>query len=341
MAPPASGVGLDFPLISRWKAALAAAPEFPPAYDATHAYVALRNRQLVAVALDSGKPSWSVECPMTAAPAAGDQLAFAGGAGFVQAHAQRDGAREWISPIDGTVASLYWDTGWLLAVTDRQELLALRARDGGVVWRRALAAPLSAAPAPAGDRLYLALADGSIAALALETGDPVWAIALAGAASAILPLAERIYVGSTDNNFYCLSPVQGAVLWKWKTGADIVGKPALDARRVYFVSLDNVLRALDRTSGSVQWQKPLPMRPSAGPLLTGWTLVVAGVAAELHAFSTELNGAPTGDLVLLTPEKRERQLAAEPHLTPGDLLVLITKGGEMEAFAGSPSPSGP
>ena len=144
-----------------------------------------------------------------------------------------------------------------------------------------------------------------------------------------------------DDSFYCLAAKDGKVIWRWKTGADVIGTPAIDAKRIYFVSLDNVLRALDRDSGSVRWQKPLPMRPATGPLLTGWTIVVAGSAAELHAFSSEFNGQPMGDLILRSPQNQEMQLAAPPHLTADTTLVLITKGGQMQALIGSPSPSGP
>ena len=131
------------------------------------------------------------------------------------------------------------------------------------------------------------------------------------------------------------------MVWRWKTGADVIGTPAIDAKRVYFVSLDNVLRALDRNSGSVRWQKSLPMRPASGPLLTGWTLIVTGSAVEIQAHSSEFNGEPLGKFILQTPQNQEMQLAAPPHLTADTMLVLVTKGGEMQALIGSPSPSGP
>ena len=61
---------------------------------------------------------------------------------------------------------------------------------------------------------------------------------------------DRLYLGSDDNFFYSLSANDGVVRWRWRTGADVVGAPVADARRVYFTSLDNVLRALDLGSGA-------------------------------------------------------------------------------------------
>jgi outer membrane protein assembly factor BamB len=340
-ATRADAAGLNFPLLPKWTTTLEASPTFPPAYDATQAYVALRNDQLISVSLETGKPLWSVECPTTAGPVAGNSMVFTGNAGYIQALAQEDGTQRWRTPIEGSAALLYWDTGWLIVTTDKSTLLAIRAEDGEVLWRRDLESSLQSDPAPAGDRLYLPLKSGDLLALDIQTGDPVWTIHLPKPGNGVLAVGDRLYIGSQDDKFYCLDAKDGKVVWRWKTGADVIGTPAIDTKRVYFVSLDNVLRALDRNSGSVRWQKSLPMRPATGPLLTGWTLVVAGSAAEFHGFSSEFNGLPLGDLILRSPQNQEMQLAAPPHLTADDMLLLITKGGQMQALIGSPSPSGP
>jgi outer membrane protein assembly factor BamB len=333
--------GLNFPLVPKWTTTLDVAPVFPPAFDATQAYVALGNGQLLSLSLEAGTSVWSVACTTTAAPAAGDSLVFTGGDGYVQALAHDDGARRWRTAVSGSVTSLYWDTGWLIATTDTSTLIAIRAIDGEVLWRRDLESALHSAPSPAGERLYLSLKDGALLALAIQTGAPIWTTKLTKPGNGVLAIGDRLYLGSMDDSFYCLAAKDGKVIWRWKTGADVIGTPAIDTKRIYFVSLDNVLRALDRDSGSVRWQKPLPMRPATGPLLTGWTIVVAGSAAELHAFSSEFNGQPMGDLILRSPENQEMQLAAPPHLTADTTLVLLTKGGQMQALIGSPSPSGP
>ena len=90
----------------------------------------------------------------------------------------------------------------------------------------------------------------------------------------------------------------------------------------------------------MEWSKSLPTRPSAGPLLHGWTLVVPGITAELHAFSA-LTGVPIADQLLLSPEKQEMQFIGPPHLTANDVLITVTRGGQINALAGSPAPYGP
>lgn len=310
---------------------------YAPAFDAEAAYVPLRGNQLVSVLLKDGTLAWSVECPMSAAPAAGDGLVFAGSEGFIEARSRNDGLVEWRRAIVGRISSLHWDTGWLLATTVGGPMLALRAIDGEILWQRDFGAALQAPPAPSGDRAYLPLKDGRLLAVSLQTGDEIWTRKLPEAGVGILALADRLYVGAIDNHFYSLDPEDGDVKWKWPTGADVLGTPAIDTRRVYFLALDNVLRGHNRNSGSMIWKRVLPMRPSTGPLLSGNTLIVAGVATELRAYNAT-DGQPAGEFVLKGAQDEEVQLAAPPHLTPQDLLILTTKGGRVLALAGTPPP---
>ena len=47
-----------------------------------------------------------------------------------------------------------------------------------------------------------------------------------------------------------------------------------------------MLRGLNRSSGEQRWKSPLPVRPDVGPLKSVETLVVAGTAPLLAAYST-------------------------------------------------------
>ena len=92
---------------------------------------------------------------------------------------------------------------------------------------------------------------------------------------------------------------------------------------MFFVSLDNVLRAVSRRSGVQHWMKQLPMRPTAGPIRAGSTIIAVGQATSLPTFNAK-DGTPVGSLPT-TPE-----LAAPPHLVidPDSGLptvVMLTK----------------
>jgi outer membrane protein assembly factor BamB len=181
--------------------------------------------------------------------------------------------------------------------------------DGHLVWRRDLVSPAHAAPSLAADRVYVPLDDGRVVALQVDTGDVAWERRLGGPATGLLAHDDRIFAGSNDNYFYALRNDDGRVAWRWRTGADVVGVPVVDERNVYFVSLDNALRALSRRTGVQQWVRLLPIRPTRGPLRVDRTLVVSGIAPALRGYNMK-DGTPAGEL----PAAGEQ--AGSPYAVP-------------------------
>ena len=332
---------ITFPLQAIWSATLPDAPAFVPAFDSERVYVPLRNNQLAALLLTDGSVAWSVECPMTAPPTAGDGLVYVGSDGLIESRAQNDGRARWRRPVPGRVTLLHWDSGWLFAALDAGPVLAIRAADGQILWQRDFGSTLAepAVPAAGGERLYLPLKDGRVSAVVLATGEDVWTHKLAEPASGILPVGDRVFVGGRDNQFHSLDAKDGDADWSWKTGADVLGLPVLDEERVYFIALDNVLRGHDRGSGSMEWKRVLPVRPFTGPILIGQMLIASGVAAELHAFDTR-DGRPIEKFIAKGAEGEEMLLAAPPHLSAKESLILVTRGGQVRAL-GSASAAAP
>ena len=138
--------------------------------------------------------------------------------------------------------------------------------------------------------LFIPLEDGRVLSLDLNSGEHLWEQKLGGSPARILAL-DDLFVGSTNNFFYCLSQKDGSVKWRWRTGADIIGPAVVDEHRVYFLSLDNVLRALDRRSGVQRWTRPMDMRAAAGPRPAGDTLLVSGVSPEIRSYRMIDGGA--------------------------------------------------
>jgi len=87
--------------------------------------------------------------------------------------------------------------------------------------------------------------------------------------------------------------------------------------------MDNVLRALSRTTGAQRWIRPLPLRPAWPPVMAGTTLMVSGQASNLRAYSTR-DGKPAGDL------STDAEVADAPRIFPGadvelPRLLVITR----------------
>jgi outer membrane protein assembly factor BamB len=316
-------------MVVSWTATLPAPPSAGVGIDAVNAYVPLRTSELVALALKDGTVAWSAPiAEIVSPPVTGDGLVFLAHARQVEALDAATGAPRWRVAIDGAVsAPLLWQNGWLLAVGDSGAATMLRATTGEVLWKQALGSAVRVLPAAADRHVYVATEDARVVALALESGKPVWEAKLPARGTTLYPLDDRIFVGSADKFFYCLAADTGRTKWRWRTGGAVVGTTAVDAGRVYFVSLDNVLRALDRSNGGQVWKAALPNRPTGGPYLTARLLLVPGISADLPAFQA-FDGTAAGTTRLAGDP------VAPPRLLPGEgkaLGRLVTVTGEGQA----------
>lgn len=63
----------------------------------------------------------------------------------------------------------------------------------------------------------------------------------------------RVYVGSYDDNVYCLNATTGAKLWNYTTGNKVFSTPAVADGRVYVGSDDYNIYCLNATTGALMW----------------------------------------------------------------------------------------
>ncbi|HUR35804.1 MAG TPA: PQQ-binding-like beta-propeller repeat protein [Vicinamibacterales bacterium] len=321
-----------FPVVPAWSEPLDRAVTASPAFAGAQAFF-VDDRQVAAYDVENGRPTWTASGSATTRPATGDGLLFLAEPEHITALDQMTGAVAWRLPFsEKLVVPLVWDNGWLVAADVSGNVLAFRASDGTLIWRAALGVRVHAAPALAADRVYVPLEDNRVASLDVSTGAVHWTRALGGWPNEMLALDDRVYVGSDDNYFYCLLASTGEVAWRWRTGGDVIGVPVVDDNRVYFVSRDNVLRGLDRRSGSQRWKRALQVRPTRGVVRAGDLLLVSGLAPRVTAFALK-DGTPAGDITA------PGELAAAPFVTtarglPQVVLVArdVTKGTRVLAM---------
>ena len=334
-----------------WTTQLPGPPGSAPANDDERIYVPLRAGGLAAVALASGRVDWQARTPPGAFLAAGGGLVFAAwpaavvgidpGLVFtaypaaVVAFDAATGAERWRYGLDGTlVAPPVWNNGWLLVGATNGRLTMLRAEQGRPLWTRDLGAALRPGAAMTGDRLYVMLEDGRVVALTLDRGEPVWERKIDARGTALTALDDRIFVGGDDRFFYCLSAGDGKVKWRWRAGGAVLGTPIVDEDAVYFLALDNTLRALNYGNGHQRWKRGLAFRPVGGPVRAGAVLLVPGLTADIPAFLAS-TGAPAGKITV------GAELTAPPLLLPGETAeersIVVVTGESVQQF-GPPPP---
>ncbi len=279
-----------------WTLALNARAAADPAFDNSRAYFALEGDRIVAYDIWSGDQAWLISAPARSALTAGDGLLFFAGANAFVARRADDGSPAWSVPMTETIIGrAAWAADTLVVGTQSGAIIAARAIDGQILWRRDLSSPVHATPAIANGHVYVSTTDGRIVALDGQTGTPIWERTIGGSPNEILVLGDRLFAGSTDRVIYCLMTKDGRVDWHWQTGGNVIGVPAADEGHVYFVSLDNVLRAMHPVTGAQLWFRPLPFRPAWGPARAGATVVVAGQTSGVRAFAVK-DGVASGNI---------------------------------------------
>lgn len=317
---------------------LSASPAGPPVLAADLVIVPLRTGHLSAVALADGSARWTTTLSLPALLAATAVLVIAAEPDSLSARHVTTGDIAWRVPTNGAASAVAVDgAGLIVAGFASGALLAVRHDTGAAAWRVEVAAPVTRVCATA-TGFVAGLSSGAVVAIG-PAGAVRWARQLSGSVSALGATVGAVFAGSTDNFLYKLKDDRGEVDWRWRTGGDLAGTPIVAGRRVYFVSLDTVLRALDAGQGAQQWKRGLASRPMGGPLLLGDVLIVTGVGPVIEGFALS-NGRPLGRL----EQARElvAPVAAWRDGTGATSLVALSRTGQLQRYvAKAPAPAGP
>jgi hypothetical protein len=140
-----------------------------------------------------------------------------------------------------------------------------------------------------GDALFVPLTDRRLVSMKiLEDGEPNWTLKLGGVGGQPLAAAGRIYLGTSEYQFYSIKQDRGD--FEWPLGhrlirSTVVGHPALDEEHIYVATNDNRLLALSRGNGEIDWMPTLTSRPAAQLIVENGQVVVPLISGDLAIFS--------------------------------------------------------
>ncbi len=287
-------------------------------------------------------------------PIVAEGLVFVADAeGLVTATSLKTGERVWeqktieedvfTQPFAGGVA---WDSGHLFVTTPAAELVCLNARDGHLLWREKLAAPVRSSPTISKGRVYVATISNQLDAFEATTGKRLWthtgivesAGLLGGASPAVQ--GDVVVVAYTSGEIYALHAENGYPLWSESLNmmsaldsvsalAHIKARPIIDKGLVYIISHGGRMSAIDLRSGQTAWSRDLGGIRS--PAVSNGFLFMLTNDNELVCLEQE-----TGKVVWVKvlprhknfDEKDEKILWAGPVLA-GRSLVLTGSNGKM------------
>ncbi len=83
-----------------------------------------------------------------------------------------------------------------------------------------------------------------------------------------------VYVGSEDNNVYCLNASTGSKIWQSPTGYWVTSSPAVADGNVYVGSEDYNIYCLNATTGAKEWSYQTGNFVESSPAIANNTLYV-------------------------------------------------------------------
>jgi outer membrane protein assembly factor BamB len=234
------------------------------------------------------------------------------------------------------------DGDTVYAATGRAELLALKAGDGSIIWRKPLPAPARSAPTVVNGVLYLCTNDQRIMAYSAGDGSKLWDYVASRAEAGVLAVASPAFgeglvvAGFESGDLVAVRGDSGSVVWSDNLGtlkgtasllefATVRGAPVVENGIVYAIGLGGLCAALDLRSGRRVWERDIGGGNT--PWLAGETLFIITSEQRVAALS-KVDGTVhwVTDLPRFDNPKRTKGLItwSGPVLVAGKLIAVST-----------------
>jgi outer membrane protein assembly factor BamB len=324
-----------------------------PAVQGERAYVAGHGGDVRAVELTSGRDVWRADTKLDLAggPAVGEGIVVVGSSGgeLVALDAE-SGAGRWRVMTGGEVLTAPTVAGGIVVVrTVDGRVRGLRVSDGVEAWTYEQPVPRltlrgNGAPVVDGDMVFAGLDNGKVVALSLTTGDLLWTTTVAPSRgrteierlvdidSPIRIAGDDVFVVGYQGRIAMLARDTGQLWW----GRDLSSNRGLatDSELLYVTTADSTVVALRRRDGTPVWSQDAMLRRSlTAPVLSGDTLVVGDFDGYVHWLD-----AATGQM--LGRGKTGAGRMSNAPVVAGDLLLLQTDSGEVQAWRAEPRATG-
>jgi outer membrane protein assembly factor BamB len=223
-----------------------------------------------------------------------------------------------------------------------RNIYAIDADTGSKIWNFLTGYPVYSSPAVVNGKVYTGTDDGNVYCLDAKTGAKLWentdpgdidfinwnALQTFNIRSSPAVVDGKVYVGSLDQNLYCMDANSGTTLWTFTTGGYLHASPAVADGAVYVATAAGRpaarLYKLDANNGTVIWMKMLFYQRGPGPLVPWSSPTVADgmVFQAVDGHETHCLNDTTGDIIWTYRSSNWMVIGASPLYADG--LVYVT-----------------
>jgi outer membrane protein assembly factor BamB len=205
---------------------------------------------------------------------------------------------------------------------------------------------LSAVPLVADGKVFTLDAAGNVSAFSSASGSKVWQASVTpeneksseGFGGGLAIENGRLYVTTGYGTVVALDAGNGAVQWTKALGEPVRNSPTVADGKIYFVSTDNTLHALNASDGEELWKaRGLPqtatLLSNASPAVLGSMVVAPFPAGDIVAYQAGSGKASWSDSLTRTTETSAAGILGDPArpVIDRDVVFAVSHGGRMIA----------
>jgi outer membrane protein assembly factor BamB len=141
-------------------------------------------------------------------------------------------------------------------------------------------------------RVFIGTSDHGLYALRASDGGTLWRFETLGAVQSepLYDAAlDIVYFGSNDGALYAVHALDGRLVWRYESGAEVARRPVIAGESLFFANAADNLFAVDRRSGKSLWH--VHRTPALGMEISGYAGPSYDRGAVFFAFSDGHVGA--------------------------------------------------
>ena len=253
------------------------------------------RRSLIAYDVSVGQTKWKVKgAPIsTSLVLHGEKVVAADDLGGVTAYGLEKGESIWSVELGenvGVKATPAVADALLFVGDDTGHVTAVDLNDGSLVWSAEVGAPIYAALATDGEKVYVPTTRGRFYALDAGDGHVKWTVDLDDpeiyvGAPAVGPL--EVVFGASDGMIRSVSNDDGSIVWSADAGAAVAAPPLLTDSHVYAGTMRSRLIAFSREDGGMVWETKLDGRIKSAFAVGNAGLIVLAEPRTVYFFRSE------------------------------------------------------
>lgn len=198
--------------------------------------------------------------------------------------------------------------------------------DTGVrIWQTKIKKQIRSSPAISENLIVFGDDDGVVYAVNKLDGAIKWKFETGASVVAIPAISNRtVFVGSSDKNFYALSLDDGSLKWTFSADGQILQTAAVYKNHVIFGSTDSFLYCLKSATGQLDWKFEAQSVISTSPVIFGEKVVFGSL--DFHYYIVDLKSGNE-----IWKYKTKGRIRTTPVIW-GDYLIGGSENNHIYAF---------